>query len=318
MFGPNLPLFPEQASTLAPRVDALLYFLLAVSAFFSLLISISIVVFAIKYRRRSDIERPPLILGSLGLEIFWTAVPLAITMVIFVWGAKLFFVSFYPPPNALEINVVAKQWMWKVQHPEGKSEIDELHIPAGQPVKLLLTSQDVIHDFFVPAFRVKKDVLPGRYTTLWFEASKPGTYHLFCAQYCGTQHSGMVGRIIVMEPPAYATWVGGGGTGGSTTAAGQKLFQTLGCATCHLPTDSGRGPSLVGLIGKTVALQNGRSITADENYLRESILEPRAKIVMGYQPIMPIFKGSVSEEGVLQIISYIKSLTPQAGAQGKK
>ena len=318
MFGSNLPLFPEQASTLAPRVDALFYFLIAVSVFFSLLISIAIVVFAIKYRRRSEAERPPLILGRLGLEIFWTAVPLAITMVIFVWGAKLFFVSYYPPANALEINVVAKQWMWKVQHPEGKSEIDELHIPAGQAVKLLLTSQDVIHDFFVPAFRVKKDVVPGRYTTVWFEPSKPGTYHLFCAQYCGTQHSGMVGRIIVMEPLAYATWVGGGGTGGSTDAAGGKLFQTLGCASCHLPNDTGRGPSLVGLMGKTVALQNGRAVTADENYVRESILEPHAKIVRGYQPIMPVFKGSLSEEGVLQIISYIKSLTPQAGGQVKK
>ena len=317
MFGPNLPLFPEQASTLAPRVDALLYFLLAVSVFFSLLISISIVVFAIKYRRRSENERPALILGNFGLEIFWTAVPLAITMVIFVWGAKLFFISFYPPPNALEINVVAKQWMWKVQHPEGKSEIDELHVPTGQPIKLLLTSQDVIHDFFVPAFRVKKDVLPGRYTTVWFEASKPGSYHLFCAQYCGTQHSGMVGRIIVMEPLAYATWLGGGGTGGSVVAAGEKLYQTLGCASCHLPNDTGRGPSLVGLIGKTVVLQNGKSVIADENYIRESILEPQAKIVRGYQSIMPLFKGSISEEGVMQIISYIKSLAPQ-GAQGKK
>lgn len=252
------------------------------------------------------------------MEIFWTAVPLAITMVIFVWGAKLFFVSFYPPPNGLEINVVAKQWMWKVQHPEGKSEIDELHIPAGQPVKLLLTSQDVIHDFFVPAFRVKKDVLPGRYTTLWFEASKPGTYHLFCAQYCGTQHSAWLGGSSSWSRFPITTWVGGGGTGGSTAAAGEKLFQTLGCATCHLPNDTGRGPSLVGLIGKTVALQNGKSVTADENYVRESILEPRAKMVRGYQPIMPIFKGSVSEEGVLQIISYIKSLTPQQGVQGKK
>ena len=187
----------------------------------------------------------------------------------------------------------------------------------GLPIKLLLTSQDVIHDFFVPAFRVKKDVLPGRYTTVWFEASKPGSYHLFCAQYCGTQHSGMVGRIIVMEPLAYATWLGGGGTGGSVIAAGEKLFQTLGCASCHLPNDTGRGPSLVGLIGKTVVLQNGKSVIADENYVRESILEPQAKIVRGYQSIMPLFKGSISEEGVMQIISYIKSLAPQ-GAQGKK
>ncbi|HEY1233744.1 MAG TPA: cytochrome c oxidase subunit II [Candidatus Binatia bacterium] len=318
MFGSNLPLFPDQASTMAPRVDALLYFLLSISVFFSLLISISIVVFAIKYRRRSDRERPPLILGNLGLEIVWTAIPLAITMVIFVWGAKLFFVTFYPPTNALEINVVAKQWMWKVQHPEGKSEIDELHVPVGQPVKLLMTSQDVIHDFFVPAFRVKKDVLPGRYTTVWFEASKPGTYHLFCAQYCGTQHSGMVGRIVVMEPLAYATWLGGGGTGGSTVAAGEKLFQTFGCASCHLPNDAGRGPSLIGLLGKTVTLQDGKTLTADENYIRESILEPHAKIVRGYQPIMPLFKGSISEEGVMQLLSYIKSLAARQGAQAKK
>jgi len=311
-------LFPEQASTMAGRVDQLYFFLLGISAFFAGLICILIIVFAIKYRRRSDDEQPRPITGNLSLEIFWTVVPLGVTMVLFVWGARLFFVTYYPPKDALEINVVAKQWMWKVQHPEGHSEINELHIPSGKPVRLVMTSQDVIHDFFVPAFRVKKDVLPGRYTTLWFEASKPGTYHLFCAQYCGTQHSGMVGRIVVMDPTAFQTWLGGGVSGGSMASAGEKLFQSLGCVTCHLPNDAGRGPSLVGILGKTVALQGGRSIVADENYVRESILEPNAKIVSGYQPIMPTFKGLVSEEGVMQILAYLKSLKREEGAQVKK
>jgi len=314
----GFPLFPEQASTMAGRVDQLYFFLLGISAFFAGLICILIIVFAIKYRRRSDDEQPRPITGNLSLEIFWTVVPLGVTMVLFVWGARLFFVTYYPPKDALEINVVAKQWMWKVQHPEGHSEINELHIPSGKPVRLVMTSQDVIHDFFVPAFRVKKDVLPGRYTTLWFEASKPGTYHLFCAQYCGTQHSGMVGRIVVMDPTAFQTWLGGGVSGGSMASAGEKLFQSLGCVTCHLPNDAGRGPSLVGILGKTVALQGGRSIVADENYVRESILEPNAKIVSGYQPIMPTFKGLVSEEGVMQILAYLKSLKREEGAQVKK
>ena len=319
----GFPLFPDQASTLASRVDELYFFLLAVSAFFSLLISTLIIVFAVKYRRRSDAERPPAILGNLRLEIVWTVIPLCLTMVMFVWGAKLFFVTYFPPDNALEINVVAKQWMWKVQHPEGRAEIDELHIPAGQPVKLIMTSQDVIHDFFVPAFRVKKDVIPGRYTTLWFEATKPGAYHLFCSQYCGTQHSGMVGRIIVMEPTAYQAWLSGAAAGGasggaSMASAGEKLFQRLGCVSCHLANDSGRGPTLVGLLGKTVQLQGGGSVTADETYIRQSIVEPQAKIVAGYPPIMPTFKGLVSEDGIMQIISYLKSLKREERAQGKK
>ena len=239
-------------------------------------------------------------------------------MVMFVWGAKLFFVTYHPPSNSLEINVVAKQWMWKVQHPEGQSEIDELHIPLGRPIKLILTSQDVIHDFFVPAFRVKKDVLPGRYTTVWFEATKAGEYHLFCAQYCGTQHSGMVGRIVVMEPTQYQTWLSGGTTGIAMATAGAKLFQTLGCATCHMENDTGRGPSLVGLFGKTVQLQGGKSMVADETYIRESILNPSAKVVAGYQPIMPTFKGLISEDGIFQIIAYLKSLNRQEGAQAQK
>ena len=314
----GFPLFPEQASTMAGRVYALFYFLIAVSVFFATLIFVLIVVFAIKYRRRNEDDRPQAIPGNLRLEILWTTIPLALTMVMFVWGAKLFFVTYYPPRDALEITVVAKQWMWKVQHPEGQSEINELHIPASRPIKLVMTSQDVIHDFFVPAFRVKKDVLPGRYTTLWFEATKPGSYRLFCAQYCGTQHSGMVGRIIVMEPTEFQTWLSGGAAGISMASAGEKLFQKLGCVTCHLSNDSGRGPSLVGVFGKKVQLEAGRSATADETYIRESILNPQAKVVAGFQPIMPTFKGLISEDGITQIIAYLKSLKREARAQGKK
>jgi cytochrome c oxidase subunit 2 len=313
----GFPLVPEQASTMAVRLDALLYFLLAVAGFFATLICVLIVAFVIKYRRRSEDERPQPILGDLRLEIFWTVVPLGLTMIMFVWGARLFYITYHPPRDSLEINVVAKQWMWKVQHPEGRSEIDELHIPMARPIKLILTSQDVIHDFFVPAFRVKMDVLPGRYTTLWFEATKPGVYHLFCAQYCGTQHSGMVGRIVVMEPARYQTWLSGETAVISMASAGEKLFQRLACNTCHLESGAGRGPSLVGLFGKKVQLQSGQTVTADENYIRESILEPQAKITAGYPPIMPTFKGLVSEDGIMQIVAYIKSLTHE-GTQAKK
>ena len=314
----GFPLFPEQASTMAPRVDQLYFFLLGVSVFFATLILILIIAFAVKYRRRSDDEQPRPISGNLGLEILWTVVPLSLTLVMFVWGARLFFITFYPPSDALEINVVAKQWMWKVQHAEGRSEIDELHIPTGRPVKLIMTSQDVIHDFFVPAFRVKNDVLPGRYTTLWFEATKPGAYRLFCSQYCGTQHSGMIGHIIALEPAEFQTWLSGGAAAVSMATAGENLFRKLGCISCHAANDTGRGPSLAGLLGKAVRLQSGATVTADENYIRESILEPQAKIVAGYPSIMPTFKGLISEDGIMQIIAYLKSLKREEGAQVKK
>ena len=314
----DLPLFPRQASSLAPQVDSLFFFIFAVALFFALAICILIIVFAIKYRRRSEHEVPPQIEGDLRLEILWTVVPLGITLIMFFWGAKLFFVAFHPPQNSIDVTVVAKQWMWKAQHPEGRAEINEIHVPTGRPVKLIMTSQDVIHSFFVPDFRVKMDVLPGRYTTLWFEATNAGEYRLFCSQYCGTQHSGMIGRIIAMESTQYQTWLSGEAGAVSMAGAGEKLFERLGCNTCHLPNGAGRGPSLVGLFGKQVQLQGGRSIPADENYIRESILEPHAKLVAGYPAIMPTFKGLVSEDGIMQIIAYIKSLTQPEGTQAKK
>lgn len=315
--GPTLPLFPEQASTMAGRVDALYFYLLAVSGFFTVLIAILVIVFAIKYRRRSATELPRSIEGSLKLEVAWTVIPLAIALSFFFWGAKLFFAMNRPPNDALEVYVVGKQWMWKIQHADGRREINELHVPVNRAVRLTMTSEDVIHDFFVPAFRMKKDVLPGRYTTEWFQATRTGRYHLFCAQYCGTKHSAMIGWIDVMEPADYQAWLSGGAASESLAAAGAKLFQRHACNTCHRSDSLARGPNLEGIFGKPVQLADGRTVVADESYIRESILTPNAKIVAGFQPIMPTFQGLVSEEELLQLVAYVKSLSkpsPPAGA----
>lgn len=296
---------------MAGRVDALYFFMLAVSAFFASLIAVLVVVFAIRYRRRYATQVGARVHEATALEITWSAVPLGIAMVMFVWGASVYFSMASPPEETLDVYVVGKQWMWKFQHIDGQSEINELHVPVRRPVKLIMTSQDVIHDLFIPAFRVKADVVPGRYRSIWFEATRPGRYHLFCAEYCGTRHSHMIGRIVVMEPAEYQTWLSGGPPEGSLAAAGARLFQDLACNTCHRPDSQGRGPVLDGLFGKTIALQDGRVVTMDEAYIRESILNPSAKITAAYQPIMPSFQGLVSEEGLLQLIEYIKSLGAQ-------
>jgi cytochrome c oxidase subunit 2 len=313
--GKLLPLFPEQASTFAPDVDHLLYFLLAVATFFTLLIFGAIFYFAIRYRRRSEQELPNPVHGVLSLEILWSVIPFGLTMIMFTWGAEIFFRESVPPADAMQIYVVGKQWMWKIQHMEGQREINELHIPVGRPIRLTMASEDVIHSFFVPAFRTKSDVVPGRYSTTWFTPTKAGKYHLFCAEYCGTKHSGMIGWVYVMEPQEYQEWLNGGRPFGSMAEAGQKLFESLACANCHKADGSGRCPTLVGLYGKPVQLSGGGTVKADEAYIRESILQPEAKIVAGYQPLMPTFQGLVTEEGVLQLIEYVKSLSPKpAGA----
>ncbi len=302
------PVFPEEASTMAGRVDALYFFLIGVSAFFVVLIATLIVYFGFRYRRRrrGEVGRP--VRGGVPLEVLWTAVPVMLTMVMFVWGANLYFAMGAPPADTVDIYVVAKQWMFKFQHLAGQREIDELHVPMGRPVKLTLTSEDVIHDLYVPAFRIKADVLPGRYTTIWFTATKPGNYHFFCSQYCGTRHSGMIGQVVVMEPAQFQAWLAGGSGEGSMASAGEKLFQDLGCITCHRADGQGRGPVLQGLYGRPVDLSNGETVIADDAYIRESILSPTAKIVAGFQPIMPTFQGVVSEDQLLQLIEYIKSL----------
>jgi len=302
------PLFPESASTIATRVDLLYFFLLAVSIFFSLLIAGLIVYFAVKYHRRNPHAIGEQIHGSMILELAWTGIPFLITMVIFVWGASVYFAMARPPDETLNIYVVGKQWMWKFQHLDGQREINELHVPVGRAVKLITTSEDVIHDLFVPAFRMKADVIPGRYVSIWFQPTKPGRYHLFCAEYCGTRHSGMIGDVIVMEPSEYQAWLSGGAPEGSLASTGAKLFADLACNTCHRPDAQGRGPVLEGLFGKTVQLQGGETVTVDEAYVRESILTPSAKITAGFQPIMPTFQGLVTEEQLLALIEYVKSL----------
>jgi cytochrome c oxidase subunit 2 len=300
---------------MAGQVDALYIYLLLVSGVMTAIIFVGVAVLAIKYRRVPGREAHP-IEGSLILEIGWTVLPFFVMLTFFVWGTVLFFQERTPPANATEVYVVAKQWMWKIEHMEGQREINELHVPTGENVKLIMTSQDVIHSFFIPAFRIKQDVLPGRYTTLWFKATKPGTYHLFCAEYCGTSHSGMGGDIVVMDPQDYAEWMAGG-PALPLQDTGRALFAQLGCAACHRSDAKGRGPSLVDIYNSPVHLEDGRTVTADENYVRESILDPTAKIVNGYKPVMPAFQGIVSDEQLNALVAYVKSLSePPTGSAG--
>jgi cytochrome c oxidase subunit II len=297
-------LLPEQASEVAHQVDWLYFYLWAITAFFTLLIFVLVVYLGLKYRRKSEVM-PAKVGTDMRLEIAWTIIPLVIVMTIFVWGAGLYVKMSRWPNNAMEVYIVGKQWMWKAQHPSGPREINELHVPVGRPVKLTMTSQDVIHSYYIPAFRVKQDVLPGRYSYQWFTPTKVGEYHLFCAEYCGTLHSGMIGKVVVMEQSAYQSWLSGAVQAqGSTSNAGAKLFADYGCATCH----GQQAPTMAGLYGSKVTLADGSTVTADDEYLRESILNASAKIVQGFPPIMPSFRGQLSEEQIVQMIEYIKSL----------
>ena len=305
----DFPLWPEAASTVASDVDHLYIYLLLVSTVMTVLIFGTIFVFAVKYRRRSNDEVPAPIHGSLKLEITWSIIPFLIMLTFFWWGAKIFFLNATPPPNSMDVYVVGKQWMWKMQYPGGQREINELHVPVGRPVKITLASEDVIHSFFIPAFRIKHDVVPGRYDTMWFTATKPGRYHLFCAEYCGTEHSGMVGWVTVMSPADYEAWLNGGGNVGTMAQQGEQLFEQIGCSSCHLTERQGRGPNLRGVYGSQVQLTDGRFAKVDDAFIRESILNPNGKILQGYRPdVMPSFQGQVSEEQILQLNAYIKSL----------
>jgi cytochrome c oxidase subunit 2 len=314
--NPAFPLAPEQASTIAPEVDALFLFILGVTALFAIGIWIALLFFAVHFRRRSADDRPPALRSSLALELSWTIVPLLLMSAMFAWGAKVFFHANRPPDDAMSVSVVGKRWMWKLQHPTGQREINELHVPVGRAVKLVITSEDTIHSFFIPAFRVKKDAVPGRYNYAWFRATKTGTYHLFCTEYCGTEHSRMIGRVVVMEPEAYQVWLAGGPAPESPVALGEKLFTDLNCVTCHRPDSAGRGPVLNGIFGRPVRLASGESVVADEDYVRESILNPAARVVAGYQPVMPTYQGQVTEEQLLALVAYVGSLRVQGDGNG--
>jgi len=310
----GFPIRPEQASTIARGVDHLYYFLTAVDLFFTAVIFLTVFYFALRYRRRSEKEKATQIEGSLPLEVLWTFIPLVFIVVIFLWGTNLYIRNSRPPEASTEIFVIGKQWIWKLQHPEGRMEINELHVPVGRPIKLTMTSEDVIHNIYVPAFRVQKDVVPGTYSSIWFEATKTGRYHFFCNQYCGTNHALMGGYVIVMKPEDYAQWLSGGIRGETMVSAGAKLYEQLACITCH---GTGKGPPFVELFGKPVKLSDGTTVIADEAYIRESILYPSAKIVAGYQPLMPTYKGQVTEVQLLQLVAYIRSLSSGEGKATK-
>ena len=311
----DFPLWPERASTIAGQVDALFIALIVVTGTVSLLVWLLIIYFGIKYRRRPDNElaqdyEPPQI-----LEIGWIVLPTIIFIGIFLWGAWLFFQEQRVPANALDVYATARQWMWKFEHAGGQRELNTLHVPIGRPIRITMASEDVIHSLWFPAFRVKMDVLPSRYRTMWFQATKTGRFHIFCAEYCGTNHSAMIGWVEVMDPTAYQRWLAGG-TEGSMASQGEGLFQKYACNTCHTNDATGRGPVLTGLFGKPVTLNDGRVVMADENYIRESILNPQAKIVLGFSPIMPTFQGQVNEEELLKLLAYVRSLGAERTMSG--
>ncbi len=303
----NFALIPPEASKIAPQMDALLFFEVLVSLIGLTVVILLVTSFCILYskERHPDAEQ---IEGSTLLEATWTIIPLGLFLVMFVWGALIYFRVYTPPTNAMNIYVVGKQWMWKAEHPGGQHEINSLHIPTGKPIQLTMISQDVFHSFSIPAFRVKREVIPGRYTTVWFEATAPGTYHLFCTQYCGTNHSQMIGDIVVLTPEDYKKWLAGSTSGMSLAQNGERLFASLSCNACHNTRPDARGPSLASVYGAKLALSSGGTVTADDAYLREAILNPSQHITQGFAPIMPTYQGQVSEEGVIALVEYIKNL----------
>jgi cytochrome c oxidase subunit 2 len=311
-----MPLYPEQASNFAPNVDALMAYITAVCLFFAVAITAAIILFFFKYHRKKpgDIGVP--IHGDSRLEALWLVIPAVLALTMFAGGAVVYVQFRRPPLDTLDIYVIGKQWMWKSQQPNGLKEINELHVPIGRDVKLIMASEDVIHNFSIPAFRTKMDVVPGHYNTMWFRPTRTGRYHFFCSQYCGTNHAIMGGWVTVMEPSEYAAWLSGSSTAAiDPVVAGEKLFAEKACNTCHYPDGKGRAPSLNGLYGKKVQLADGSTVMADDAYIRESILNPNAKIVARYQALMPAFQGQLTEEQLLSLMSYVKSLQAQAAPE---
>ncbi len=306
-----LPFFPEQASSYAGNVDALFSYILITALFFSVLVTLLVIFAVLRYKRKSAGEVGSTVEGNTPLEIGWTLIPLVLALVMFAWGAIVYVNYRETPKDTLDIYVIGKQWMWKLQQPNGRKEINELHIPVNRNIRLIMGSEDVIHDFYVPAFRAKFDVVPGRYNTMWFRPTKVGKYRFYCSQYCGTNHALMGGWVTVMDPADYAAWLSDEVGALNPVSAGEKLFSQLACSTCHVPNGTGRAPSLNGVFGAKVLFADGSTAVADEAYIRESIVQPNAKVVAGYQPVMPTFQGLVTEEQILNLTAYIKSLQSQ-------
>jgi cytochrome c oxidase subunit 2 len=305
---PWVPFWPKDAAVSGRAVDDVFIAELALTFAILALVFGLMIVFCLRYRRGSGADRSHQIRKTWNWEIGWTSATLAAFLGLFIWGADRYLFLYQVPPADLEIYVVAKQWMWKAEHPGGQREINELHVPLGQTVRLVLASQDVIHSFFVPAFRVKHDVVPGQYETFWFKATEPGEFRLQCAEYCGTQHAHMGGRIVVMRPAEYAGWLADQGAPQTMAQQGEALFRRFGCSGCHGVNSTVHAPSLAGLYGSVVHLEGGRTVIADDRYIRDSILLPRAQIVAGYPPIMPSFAGQIGEDDLLKLLAYIQSL----------
>jgi cytochrome c oxidase subunit 2 len=300
-------LFPREASTIAPYMDALYFFLLGMTVTGVILVGAIVTTFSLRYRKsKSPVATQ--IEGSTLLEATWTIIPLGIFLVAFVWGALLYFRIYTPPINSMNIYIVGKQWMWKAEHPGGQHEINALHVPTGQPIQLTMISQDVFHSFSIPEFRIKREVIPGRYSTVWFQATTPGEYHLFCTQYCGTNHSVMIGTITVLSPSDYKKWTEESTSGMSLAQNGERLFASMGCNACHSGNAAARGPNLAAVYGSKLQLTNGSSVLVNEAYLRDAILNPSQHVTAGYAPIMPTYQGQISEDGLIDIVEYLKTL----------
>jgi len=302
----DFPLFPEQASTAARHVDQVYFALIALSIFFIFSIGGAALYFMTHYHFRRDADRRNVPKSNWKLEVIFIGSAVVVSTFFFFWGAYKYLKISQATDDALELFVLGKQWMWKVQYPEGQREINRLHIPVNQPIMLRLTSQDVIHSFYVPAFRVKQDVVPGRYTTLWFEATKTGTFKLECAEYCGTDHSRMLGEVVVMSAPDFARWLANRPVQSTMVAQGERIFARAGCSGCHTAASAVHAPDLQGLFGRRVALSTGETLVADASYIRDSILLPKKHVVAGYAPIMPSFEGQLSEQEIFALLEFIK------------
>ncbi|MGH7940899.1 MAG: cytochrome c oxidase subunit II [Limisphaerales bacterium] len=304
----NIPLFPSAASTTAGSVDDIYFLLLGFSAFTLAIVFLPMIFFLFKYRRGNKAYRGPLKVSTNKIEVTWTIIPTVLFMGLFAWGADAYFYQEVPPPGTLDIDVVGKQWMWKIQHQEGNREIDQLHVPVDRPVKLTLASEDVIHSFSIPAFRVKQDVVPGRFLTEWFKPTRIGTYRFYCTEYCGAGHAEMQGLVYVMSPAAYEEWLAHGKPRDNLAQEGEKLFRELGCSGCHVNSSTVHAPPLDGIYGKLAPLSDGTFARVDDKYIHDHILNPSSQVPAGYAPVMPSFQGRVNQEQLFELVAYIRSL----------
>ena len=312
--GHALDFWPPAASASAVETDHLILSFTVLTLLLTVPIFVAFTWFALIYRKGVKADRRLTESRSSAIEMTWMIGPFLLTLFFFAWGAQMFMRHKTIPAGGLQISAIGRQWMWKFQHPGGQSEINDLHVPVGENVVMHMISQDVIHAFYLPALRIQMDVLPDRYTDLWFKADRPGAYHLFCSEYCGTDHSVMGGTLTVMEPAAYQQWLGASGSDLSLASAGETLFSSYGCSGCHQGQSTVRAPSLVGLYGKPVPLQDGGTVVADDSYIRDKILNPNNNLIAGYKQVMPSFKGVIPEDDLLRLVAYIKSTGTRTGS----